>query len=236
VRIFVMGDNVWRDEHEWPLARTRFTLVYLSSGGKANSVNGDGRLGLTAPATHSADSYVYDPADPVPTRGGNYIGGGNGVRDQAAVEQRNDILVYSGDVLERDLEVTGPVVLKLFAASSAPDTDFTAKLVDVRPDGYAQNIAEGIVRARFRDSLESPTLIQTDQIYQYTIDMWSTSHVFKAGHRLRLDVSSSSFPRYERNQNTGHQLGMDAEFHAANQTVFHDSRYPSRLILPVIPR
>jgi putative CocE/NonD family hydrolase len=236
VRIFVMGDNVWRDEHEWPLARTRFTLVYLSSGGKANSVNGDGRLGLTAPATQSTDSYVYDPADPVPTRGGNYIGGGNGVRDQATVEQRNDILVYTGDVLERDLEVTGPVVLKLFAASSAPDTDFTAKLVDVRPDGYAQNIAEGIVRARFRDSLESPTLIKTDQVYEYTIDVWSTSHVFKAGHRLRLDVSSSSFPRYDRNQNTGHELGMDAEFRAANQTVFHDNRYPSRLILPVIPR
>ncbi len=158
------------------------------------------------------------------------------MRNQATVEQRVDVLVYSGDVLESDLEVTGPIALKLFAASSAPDTDFTAKLVDVRPDGYAQNIAEGIVRARFRNSLESPTPIKPGEVYEYTIDMWSTSHVFKAGHRLRLDVSSSSFPRYDRNQNTGRELGMDAEFRIANQTVFHDRAHPSHLILPVIPR
>ncbi len=236
VRIFVMGDNQWRDEHEWPPARTRFMPVYLSSGGKANSARGHGRLDLIAPATQPADSYIYDPADPVPTCGGTYIGGGNGVRNQAAVEQRNDVLVYTGEVLEGDLEVTGPIALKLFAASSAPDTDFTAKLVDVRPDGYAQNIAEGIVRARFRDSLESPTPIKPGEVYQYTVDMWSTSHVFKAGHRIRLDVSSSSFPRYDRNQNTGRELGMDAEFRSANQTVLHDRAHPSHLILPVIPR
>src|SRR5262249_29899854 len=157
--IFVMGDNQWRNEHEWPLARTRFTPVYLSSDGKANSARGDGRLDFSAPAAQPTDSYLYDPADPVPTCGGTYIGGGNGVRNQTTVEQRADVLVYTGEVLERDLEVTGPIVLKLFAASSAPDTDFTAKLVDVRPDDYAQNIAEGIVRARFRDSLALPTPI-----------------------------------------------------------------------------
>ena len=128
------------------------------------------------------------------------------------------------------------MVLKLFAASSAPDTDFTAKLVDVRPDGYAQNIAEGVVRARFRESLEFPTLIQPERVYEYTIDLWSTSHVFKAGHRLRLEVSSSNFPRYDRNQNTGHELGADAEIRPAQQTVFHDDRFPSHLLLPVIPR
>ena len=236
VRIFVMGDNVWRDEREWPLARTRFTPVYLSSGGKANSRRGDGRLSMTAGQEAPADKCVYDPLNPVPTCGGTYIGPGCGVRNQAAVEDRDDVLVYTGDILEKDLEVTGPVVLKLFAASSAPDTDFTAKLVDVRPDGYAQNIAEGVVRARFRDSLELPTLIKPGEVYEYTIDMWSTSHVFKAGHRLRLEVSSSNFPRYDRNQNTGQDLGADTETRAANQTVFHDSRYPSRLILPVIPR
>ena len=164
VRIFVMGDNVWRDEHEWPLARTRFTPVYLSSGGQANSLRGDGHLTLTTPVTAPLDSYVYDPANPVPTCGGTYIGPGNGVRNQAAVEERNDVLVYTGDILERDLEVTGPVVVKLYAASSAPDTDFTAKLVDVRPDGYACNIAEGVVRARFRDSLQAPTLIAPGEI------------------------------------------------------------------------
>lgn len=236
VRIFVMGDNVWRDEHEWPLARTRFTPVYLSSGGQANSLRGDGHLTLTTPVTAPLDSYVYDPANPVPTCGGTYIGPGNGVRNQAAVEERNDVLVYTGDILERDLEVTGPVVVKLYAASSAPDTDFTAKLVDVRPDGYACNIAEGVVRARFRDSLQAPTLIAPGEICEYTIDLWSTSQVFKAGHRLRLEVSSSNFPRYDRNQNTGHELGADAELHTAKQTVFHDERYPSHLILPIIPR
>lgn len=179
---------------------------------------------------------MYDPADPVPTCGGTFIGLGNGVRNQSVVEDRTDVLVYTGAPLECDLEVTGPVVLKLFAASSAPDTDFTAKLVDVRPDGYAQNIAEGVVRARFRESLEFPILIQPGQVYEYTIDLWSTSHVFKASHRLRLEVSSSNFPRYDRNHNTGHELGADAEIRPAQQTVFHDDRSPSHLLLPVIPR
>jgi len=236
VRIFVMGENTWRDENEWPLARTRFTPVYLSSGGKANSRQGDGRLELTLPGMQAPDHYVYDPADPVPTCGGTFIGLGNGVRSQSTVEDRTDVLVYTGAPLERDWEVTGPVVLKLFAASSAPDTDFTAKLVDVRPDGYAQNIAEGVVRARFRESLEFPTLIQPGQVYEYTIDLWSTSHIFQAGHRLRLEVSSSNFPRYDRNQNTRHELGANADTRPARQTVFHDDRSPSHLILPVIPR
>jgi putative CocE/NonD family hydrolase len=236
VRIFIMGDNAWRDEHEWPLARTRFTLIYLRSGGRANSLRGDGRLAMTSAPDDPADSFVYDPQNPVPTCGGNYIGAGNGVRNQSAVEDREDVLVYTGDPLEREVEVTGPVVLKLFAASSAPDTDFTAKLVDVRPDGYAHNVVEGIVRARFRDSLEAPAPIDPGRVYEYHIDLWSTSHVFKAGHRLRLEVSSSNFPRYDRNQNTGQKWGVDAETHPAKQTVFHNSRYPSRLILPVIPR
>jgi putative CocE/NonD family hydrolase len=236
VRIFVMGDNAWRDENEWPLARTRFTLVYLSSGGAANGVSGDGRLSLTPPRDEPADRYVYDPLNPVPTCGGNYIGPGNGVRNQAAVETRADVLVYTGEVLERALEVTGPVVLKLFAASSAADTDFTAKLVDVRPDGYAGNILEGVVRARFRDSLEHPTPIKPGQVYEFNIDLGSTSYVFKAGHRVRLEVSSSNFPRYDRNQNTGHEFGADAETRPATQSVFHGPRYPSRLILPIIPR
>ncbi len=236
VRIFVMGDNLWRDEREWPLARTVFTPVYLSSGGDANSIRGGGRLSMTVPPRDPADNYIYDPADPVPTCGGNYIGPGNGVRNQAAVEERNDVLVYTGGVLERELEVTGPVVLKLYAASTAPDTDFTAKLIDVRPGGYAHNIVEGIVRARFRDSLEAPSLIIPGAVYEYTVDLWSTSYVFKAGHRIRLEVSSSNFPRYDRNQNTGHDLFADAEIRPARQTVFHDERYPSRLILPIIPR
>jgi putative CocE/NonD family hydrolase len=236
VRLFVMGDNRWRDENEWPLVRTQYTKGYLHSGGKANSLRGDGRLLLAAPGEEPPDRYTYDPQDPVPTRGGTTLGLALGVFDQTKIEERDDVLVYTSDVLPADLEITGPIALKLFAASSAPDTDFTAKLVDVRPDGYAQNIAEGVIRARFRESLTSPTLITPEKVYEYTIDLWATSQVFKAGHRLRLEVSSSNFPRYDRNPNSGHDFAADAELQTAQQTIFHDNRYPSHLIMPVIPR
>ena len=236
IRLFVMGDNRWRDENEWPLARTRYTNLYLRSGGKANSLRGNGQLSLSTPGEEPPDRYLYDPEDPVPTRGGTTLGLAMGVFDQTKIEEREDVLVYTGDVLTADMEVTGPISLKLFAASSAPDTDFTAKLVDLRPDGYAQNIAEGVTRARFRESLSSPTLITPEKVYEYTVDLWATSQVFKAGHRLRLEMSSSNFPRYDRNPNTGHDFGVDTELRTARQTIFHDSRYPSHLILPVIPR
>jgi putative CocE/NonD family hydrolase len=191
---------------------------------------------LAAPGEEQPDRYIYDPQDPVPTRGGTTLGLALGVFDQTKIEERDDVLVYTGDVLPTDLEITGPITLKLFAASSAPDTDFTAKLVDVHPDGYAQNIAEGVIRARFRESLTSPTLITPEKVYEYTLDLWATSQVFKAGHRLRLEVSSSNFPRYDRNPNTGHDFAADTELRTAQQTIFHDHRYPSHLILPVIPR
>ena len=236
IRLFVMGANRWRDESEWPLARTKYTKVYLHSNGKANSLRGNGQLSLVAPKDEQPDRYVYDPNDPVPTRGGTTLGIALGVFDQNKIEEREDVLIYTGEMLTEDLEVTGPVVLKLFAASSAPDTDFTAKLIDVRPDGYAQNIVEGVVRARFRESLTAPTLITPDKVYEYTLDLWATSHVFKAGHRLRLEVSSSNFPRYDRNPNTGHEFGVDAEIQTARQTIFHDQRYPSHVVLPVIPK
>lgn len=236
IRLFVMGENRWRDEDEWPLARTRYTNLYLHSEGKANSLRGNGRLSFTPPGEEPPDRYLYDPHDPVPTRGGTTLGLAMGVFDQRKIEERADVLVYTSEELTAPVEITGPIVLKLFAASSAPDTDFTAKLVDVRPDGYAQNLAEGIVRARFRDSLTHPTLIAPEQVYEYTIDLWATSHVFMARHRIRLEVSSSNFPRYDRNPNTGHKFGVDAEMRTAQQTIFHDSRYPSHLILPVIPR
>src|SRR5581483_9931018 len=236
VRLFVMGENRWRHENEWPLARTRYTEMFLHSGGRANTLAGDGRLAFERPAEEPVDRYVYDPNDPVPTRGGTTLGLKAGVFDQTEVERRGDVLVYTADVLERDLELTGPVMMVLYAASSAPDTDFTAKLCDVRPDGYAQNIVEGAVRARFRDSLSAPAPITPDRVYEYRIDLWATSHLFRAGHRLRLEVSSSNFPRYDRNPNTGHDLFADSELRTARQSVFHDSRYPSRLVLPVIPR
>ncbi|MGH8011239.1 MAG: CocE/NonD family hydrolase, partial [Candidatus Binataceae bacterium] len=235
VRIFVIGDNRWRDENEWPLARTRYTEVYLHSRGHANSLSGDGVLSFDQPAEETPDRYNYDPNDPVPTRGGNTLGIRSGVFDQSEIEKRADVLVYTGPVLEHDLEVTGPVSMRLFAASSAPDTDFTAKLVDVG-DGRAQNVAGGIIRARFRESLSAPSLITPDKVYEYAIDLWATSYVFKAGHRIRLELSSSNFPHFDRNPNTGHDFGVDAETAMAHQTIFHDSRYPSHLILPVIPR
>jgi uncharacterized protein len=187
------------------------------------------------PREEPPDRYIYDPNDPVPTRGGTTLGLALGVFDQSKIEEREDVLIYTGEVLTSDMEVTGPVRLTLFAASSAPDTDFTAKLIDVRPDGYAQNIVEGVLRARFRESLTAPTLITPEKVYEYTIDLWATSHVFKAGHRLRLEVSSSNFPRYDRNPNTGHEFGVDDELRTAQQTIFHDQRYPSHLVLPVIP-
>jgi uncharacterized protein len=159
-----------------------------------------------------------------------------GVFDQREVERRNDVLVYTGETLASDQEVTGPVTMILYAASSAPDTDFTAKLCDVRPDGYVQNLVEGVVRARFRESLTAPSPIVPDRVHEYRLDLWATSHLFQAGHRLRLEVSSSNFPRYDRNPNTGHDLFADAEMARAHQSVFHNSRQASRVILPIIPR
>jgi putative CocE/NonD family hydrolase len=158
-----------------------------------------------------------------------------GAFDQAAVEHRADVLVYSTPPLPEDLEVTGPVKLTLYASSSAPDTDFTAKLVNVEPCGFARNLTDGIIRARVRESQSSPTLITPGKVYEFNIDMWSTSNLFKAGHRIRLEVSSSNFPRFDRNPNTGHDLFTDAETRPALQTVMHDRAFASHLVLPVIP-
>ncbi len=234
IRLFVMGDNRWRDENEWPLALTQYTDVYLHSGGKANSLNGDGTLSLIAPnAEEHQDAYVYDPQDPVPTRGGTTLGMAMGVLDQNKVEVREDALVFTGDLLNADIEVTGPIALTLYAASSASDTDFTAKLADVRPGSYAQNIAEGVIRARFRESLSNPTATTPGKEYGYMIDLWATSYAFKASHRLRLDVSSSNIPRYERNPDTEHDFGVNSELRSAQQTIFHNSGHPSDRTLPV---
>jgi putative CocE/NonD family hydrolase len=235
VRIFVMGDNIWRNENEWPLARTEYTNYYLHSGGKANSSGGDGFLSLDLPSSEPKDGFLYDPLNPVPTLGGRLLRDAGAI-DQSEIEQRKDVLVYSTEPLVTDLEVTGPITMKLYAQSSAPDTDFTAKLVDVWPSGKAYILADGIVRARYRDSDEMPSLIEPDQVYEYAIDLAATSNVFKAGHRIRLEISSSNFPKYDRNPNTGHDIGVDAETRVARQLIFHDDVRPSRLILPVIPR
>ena len=197
VKIFVMGENRWRDEHEWPLARTRYTPYYLHSDGRANTAAGDGVLSPHAPGVEPPDQFVYDPADPVPTRGGNTLIIAMGVQDQRPVEARADVLVYTSDVVTAPLEITGPITVTLHAATSARDTDFTAKLVDVRADGYAQNLADGIVRARYRDSRETPSFVTPGEVSRFSIDLWATSHVFLPGHRLRVEISSSNFPRFD---------------------------------------
>jgi putative CocE/NonD family hydrolase len=236
VRLFVMGEDHWRDEHEWPLARTQFTPWYLHSGGGAATLDGDGTLSPVAPTDEPGDSYRYDPDDPVPTFGGHYIGVGTGVQDQRATESRPDVLVYTSAPLDHDLEVTGPVQMVLHAATSAPDTDFTAVLCDVRPDGYAHNIADGVVRASFRERYDEPSPVQPGQDYEFRINLWNVSHLVRAGHRLRVHISSSDFPRWDRNPNTGKPFGTDTTTVVAEQTVFHDTIRPSHVVLPVIPR
>jgi putative CocE/NonD family hydrolase len=245
VRIFAMGDNRWRDEYEWPPARTQYVRYYLHSGGAANSLAGDGTLSPSAPRNESPDHYTYDPDNPVLTLGGNHsIGPYNpglyeiarpGPFDQRPVERRDDVLVYTSGVLEVDTEVTGSVQLVLCAATSAPDTDFVARLCDVYPDGRSMNITEGVIRARFRESVwEGPKLLEPNRAYQYAIDLQVTSNVFKKGHRIRLDLTSSNFPLWDRNPNTGHEFGMDAETAVAEQTIYHDREQPSYLVLPII--
>ncbi len=239
VKIFVSGRNQWRLEREYPLAQTRYTEMYLESGGQANSSRGNGRLVSRPPAGGSpADRYTYDPDSPVPSLGGNNCCGTPtpaGPRDQRPLEGRSDVLVYTSDVLDRDLEVVGPVKVILHAASDAVDTDFVAKLIDVHPDGRAIAMAEGILRARYRDDLSSPKLLVPGAVYKLTINLVDVSNVFLRGHRLRVDIASSHFPQFDRNPNTGEPFGLSAAVKVAHQTVYHSTAHPSSIVLPVIP-
>jgi putative CocE/NonD family hydrolase len=241
VKIFVMGENKWRYEREWPLARTQYTKYYISSKGKANSMLGDGVLSTRPPSSGSdTDSFSYDPANPVPTLGGNTCCAQqvpSGPWDQRSAERRDDVLVFTSDELTEPVEVTGPITMKLFAASSAKDTDWTAKLVDVDPNGFARNVQDGILRARYRDAIgKQGTLIEPGKIYEYTIDMWATSNTFLPGHRIRLEIASSNFPRFDRNLNTGEDPANGTRMVTAKQTIYHNAQYPSHVLLPVIPR
>jgi putative CocE/NonD family hydrolase len=228
VKIFVMGKNIWREEDDWPLTRAKSAKYFLHSGGSANGLAGNGTLTTSAPGNEQADKYVYDPADAAPTIGGPLCCGalpsGLGPADQRQVEGRPDVLVYTTEAFSRDIEVTGPVSLDLWASTSAVDTDFTGKLVDVAPDGHAQNLTEGILRLRYRNSQEKPELANPGQVYHLTVDLWATSNVFLAGHKLRLEVSSSNFPRFDRNLMI-----------KATNTILHDRDHPSALIVPVVP-
>jgi len=241
VKIFVMGQNVWRDEDEWPLSRSTNTPYYLQSAGNANSLLGDGTLSPQPPAPRTTgDKFTYDPANPAPTRGGplccDNVHLTAGPFDQRPVETRNDVLVYTTPTFKENFEVTGPVTLDLYIQSSVVDTDFTAKLVDVWPNGFAQNLTEGILRMRYRASQEKAELVNPGEIYKIAIDLAATSNVFLAGHKLRLEVSSSNFPRFDRNLNTGEDQAHATHPVKATNTVLHDREHPSALMLPVVPR
>jgi uncharacterized protein len=239
VRLFVMGDNAWRDEEDWPLARTQWSRWYLHSGGSLSPA--------PPPPDAPASRYRYDPADPVPTTGGpTFITGGpdggvswmGGPRDQRPVEARPDVLSFTSEPLGNDLEVTGPLGVTLHAATSAADTDFTARLVDVWPDGRAMGVADGIVRARYRDGTGRAAPAAPGRVEEYSIDLIATSQVFRAGHRLRVDISSSNFPCFDRNPGNGAPAATATErdFVVAEQTVCHDGGRPSYITLPIIPR
>lgn len=239
VKLFVMGENRWRYEQEWPLARTRYTKYYLRSGGKANTAAGDGGLDIKRPAGAGTDSYIYDPADPVPTLGGNvccsFVPGGT--RNHEPVETRADVLVYTTPALTEAVEVTGPITMKLFAATTAKDTDWVARLIDVHPDGYARNLQDGIVRARYRQGQQQPaSLIEPGKVYEYDIDLWATSNVFQPGHRIRIEITSSNFPRFDRNLNTGEDPATGTRMEKAQQTIHHSAKYPSHVVLPIVPK
>ena len=235
IRMFTMGRNEWRDEYEWPLARTQWTPLYLDSDADANTLDGGGRLSHETAADSLPDSFVYDPADPVPTTGGNLLVLPIGAYDQREVEARPDVLVYTGDVLQSEMEVTGPIEVVLYVETSALDTDFTAKLVDVRPDGYAQNIIDGMIRCRYRESRQDPTPMTPGELTEVKIDLWATSHVFAEGHKVRVEISSSNFPRFDRNLNTGGDQATGTTWEVAHQRVHHNGRYRSHIMLPVIP-
>jgi len=242
VRIFVMGIDQWRDEPDWPLPDTSYVDYYLHSSGRANTAGGDGELRAEPPGEQRADTYLYDPLRPVPSLGGRIMAPSTanaaGPVDQRPVESRADVLCYSTPVLDHPVEVTGHVSLTLFASSSAPDTDFTGKLVDVFPDGRAIFLTDGILRARYRNSLAEPEPLTPERVYEVTLDLSVTSNVFRPGHRIRLEVSSSNFPRFDRNTNTGGAVTEDGNEDArvAVNRVFHGPGRASRLVLPVIDR
>jgi uncharacterized protein len=239
VKIFVMGKNEWREEDDWPIARAKNTKYYLHSAGAANGIAGNGALSTLAPAEEKPDQYVYDPTEAVPTIGGPLCCGalptGIGPQDQRPAEVRGDVLVYTTTAFAKNTEVTGPVSLDLYVSTSAVDTDFTGMLVDVWPNGFAQNLTSGILRLRYRSSQEKAELANPGETYHISVDLWATSNVFLAGHTLRLEVSSSNFPRFDRNLNTGEEQARATRMVRATNMVYHDRAHPSALLLPIVP-
>jgi putative CocE/NonD family hydrolase len=240
VQIYVMGKNFWREEREWPPARAEYTRYYFHSDGHANSRFGTGILNTDSPGKEPPDRYTYDPKTPVPSLGGPICCTGTpeavpGAYDQSEVEMRNDVLVYTTPVLKEGVEVTGPITATLYMSSSAKDTDFTVKLVDVYPDGTAFNVQEGILRARYREGFEKKAWMKPGEVYEVKVDIHATCNYFGPGHKIRVEVSSSNFPRFDRNLNTGGNNYDETEGVVAKNTLHHSERYPSHIVLPVIP-
>ena len=238
VRVFLMGANRWMEEREWPPARAKMTPFYLESHKAANTLNGTGTLAARPARSQAPDTFVFDPRNPVPTRGGAVCCNPKifpwGPMDQRPVERRQDVLVYSTAPLKKSVEVVGPIKVILYVTTSARDTDFTAKLVDVLPGGEARNLTDGILRMRYRDSLETPQLAKPGEVYKLTIEAGPTANLFEKGHRIRLEISSSNFPRFDRNPNTGAPVAEETRLLKATQTVYHDRLRPSQLVLPVV--
>ncbi|SET34024.1 CocE/NonD family hydrolase [Thalassotalea agarivorans] len=237
---FVLGENKWKTADQWPLANTDYQKWYLTNQSNANSKNGGGLLQVAPPNTEKLDSFVYNPANPVPSLGGHTCCTGTdteaGGYDQSAIEQREDVLVYTSATLQQGIEVTGEIKAKLFVRSSARDTDFMVKLVDVYPDGSAYNVQEGAIRMRYKDSLRKATLIKLGKVYEVEIDLNASSNYFAKGHKIRIEITSSNFPRLERNLNTGENNALGTKFIKANNEVLHGGKYLSYIQLPVIPR
>jgi putative CocE/NonD family hydrolase len=237
VRLFYMGANQWRSETDWPIPGTKYQELYLGNNGNANSVRGKGTLSFTKPTKTSTDTYQYDPQSPVPTTGGNNCCGTptpSGPRDQRPLEQREDVLVYTSEFLEKPLTIAGPVKMKLHAATDGPDTDWMIKLVDVHPNGFAMPVSEGILRAKFREGLDKIKLLTPDKVYEYEIEMTGTANVFQPGHRIRVDITSSNFPQFDRNPNTGEPLGTSTKTRIAKQSIHFGGTEISHILLPVV--
>lgn len=240
VQYYVMGKNEWRSAQQWPLAETQYIKYYFHSDGNANTRLGSGVLNTQPPKAEPPDQYIYDPANPVPTVGGPICCSGTpdapaGAFDQSEVEMNDGVLVYTTPVLEKGIEVTGPLRVVLYASSNVRDTDFTAKLVDVYPDGIAYNVQEAILRARYREGYNKKLWLQPGEVTRLIINLHATSNYFPAGHRIRLEISSSNFPRFDRNLNTGGNNYDETEWIVATNTIYHSDKYPSHLLLPVIP-
>ena len=239
VRYFLMGENRWKEAEDWPLPQTQWKRYFLHSRGRANSSTGEGYLSMDEPGSGPPDMFIYNPHFPVPSTGGRGEYGRNGFVngpvDQSRIEKRDDILCYTTDELVIDLEITGPLRLHLFASTSVKDTDFAAKLCDVHPDGRSFNVADGIIRARYRKSVFRPEFVTPGDIIEYEVDLGNSSQLFRKGHRIRIDISSSNFPTFDRNMNTGNAIGEDAVGIPAMQSVFHEPGYASYIDLPVIP-